>query len=96
MVWCAALEQIPHPANRPDQIDVALLHPGHLDHLIYIPQPDEPSWLLIFKAALNKSPVSHIINLVFLAKNTHGYSSAELMDICQRAMKLAICKSIGP
>ena len=29
--------------NRPDQIDSALLHPGRLDQLIYIPLPDEAS-----------------------------------------------------
>jgi transitional endoplasmic reticulum ATPase len=80
--------------NRPDQIDSALLHLGRLDQLIYIPLPDEPSRLSIFKATLNKSPVASNVNLAFLAKNTHGYSGADLTEICQRAAKLAICESI--
>src|ERR1700737_1151541 len=80
--------------NRPDQINSALLHPGRLDQIIYIPIPDEPSWLSIFKAALNKSPVAPDVNLVFLAKNTNGYLGADLTEICQRAMKLAIHESI--
>jgi transitional endoplasmic reticulum ATPase len=80
--------------NRPDQIDSALLRPGRLDQLIYIPLPDEASRLSILKAQLKKSPVSHDVNLSFLAKNTHGFSGADLTEICQRAAKLAIRQSI--
>jgi transitional endoplasmic reticulum ATPase len=80
--------------NRPDQIDSALLRPGRLDQLIYIPLPDEPSRIAILKAALRKSPVSPKVNLEFLAKNTHGFSGADLTEICQRAAKLAIRESI--
>jgi transitional endoplasmic reticulum ATPase len=81
--------------NRPDQIDSALLRPGRLDQLIYIPLPDEPSRLSILQATLRKSPVSPMVDLVFLAKNTHGFSGADLTEICQRAAKLAIRESIN-
>ena len=40
--------------NQPDQIDPALLRPGRLDQLIYIPLPDKPSRLSILKAYLNR------------------------------------------
>ncbi|KAF8702310.1 AAA ATPase family, partial [Rhizoctonia solani] len=80
--------------NRPDQIDSALLRPGRLDQLIYIPLPDEPSRVSILKAALRKSPVSPKVDLNFLAKSTHGFSGADLTEICQRAAKLAIRESI--
>ncbi|KAF6754607.1 P-loop containing nucleoside triphosphate hydrolase protein [Ephemerocybe angulata] len=81
--------------NRPDQIDTALLRPGRLDQLIYIPLPDEPSRLSILKAALKKSPVAPDVDLSFLAKNTHGFSGADLTEICQRAAKLAkVCEPI--
>jgi len=80
--------------NRPDQIDSALLRPGRLDQLIYIPLPDEPSRLSILKACLKKSPVAPEVNLDFLAKSTHGFSGADLTEICQRAAKLAIRESI--
>lgn len=80
--------------NRPDQIDSALLRPGRLDQLIYIPLPDEPSRLSILTAALRKSPVAPDVDLNFLAKNTHGFSGADLTEICQRAAKLAIRESI--
>jgi transitional endoplasmic reticulum ATPase len=80
--------------NRPDQIDPALLRPGRLDQLIYIPLPDEKSRLSILSAALRKSPVAPDVDLPFLAKNTHGFSGADLTEICQRAAKLAIRESI--
>ncbi|KAG1738958.1 P-loop containing nucleoside triphosphate hydrolase protein [Suillus lakei] len=80
--------------NRPDQIDSALLRPGRLDQLIYIPLPDEVSRLAILKAALKKSPLSQDVDLAFLAKQTHGFSGADLTEICQRAAKLAIRESI--
>jgi len=80
--------------NRPDQIDPALLRPGRLDQLIYIPLPDEPSRVSILQAALKKSPVAPDVDLNFLAKMTHGYSGADLTEICQRAAKLAIRESI--
>ena len=80
--------------NRPDQIDPALLRPGRLDQLIYIPLPDEPSRLSILNAALRKSPVAPDVDLNFLAKHTHGFSGADLTEICQRAAKLAIRQSI--
>ncbi|OBZ73727.1 Cell division control protein 48 [Grifola frondosa] len=71
--------------NRPDQIDPALLRPGRLDQLIYIPLPDEPSRLSILTAALRKSPVARDVDLAFLAKNTHGFSGADLTEICKGA-----------
>jgi transitional endoplasmic reticulum ATPase len=80
--------------NRPDQIDNALLRPGRLDQLIYIPLPDEVSRLSILTAALRKSPVHPEVDLNFLSKNTHGFSGADLTEICQRAAKNAIRESI--
>ncbi|CAO4365223.1 hypothetical protein L5515_014164 [Caenorhabditis briggsae] len=80
--------------NRPDIIDPAVLRPGRLDQLIYIPLPDEASRLQILKASLRKTPLSKDLDLTFLAKNTVGFSGADLTEICQRACKLAIRESI--
>jgi transitional endoplasmic reticulum ATPase len=80
--------------NRPDQIDAALLRPGRLDQLIYIPLPDENSRLLILKAALKKSPIADDVRLEYIAEHTKGFSGADLTEICQRAAKLAIRESI--
>ncbi|KAF9100220.1 AAA ATPase cdc48, partial [Mortierella sp. GBA35] len=80
--------------NRPDQIDGALLRPGRLDQLIYIPLPDEASRLAVLKSTLRKSPISTEIDLSHIAKSTHGFSGADLTEICQRACKLAIRENI--
>jgi len=80
--------------NRPDIIDSAILRPGRLDQLIYIPLPDEPSRISILRANLRKTPISQEVNLDYLAKVTHGFSGADLTEISQRACKLAIRESI--
>ena len=80
--------------NRPDIIDSALLRPGRLDQLIYIPLPDEPSRLSIFKANLRKSPIAVDVDMDTLARFTQGFSGADITEICQRACKYAIRESI--
>ena len=80
--------------NRPDIIDSALLRPGRLDQLIYIPLPDEASRLRIFQAALRKSPLAKEVDLEALARYTQGFSGADITEICQRASKYAIREDI--
>ncbi|OMO75783.1 hypothetical protein COLO4_25876 [Corchorus olitorius] len=80
--------------NRPDLIDPALLRPGRLDQLIYIPLPDEESRHQIFKACLRKSPHAKEVDLRALAKYTNGFSGADITEICQRACKYAIRENI--
>lgn len=80
--------------NRPDIIDPAILRPGRLDQLIYIPLPDERSRVQILKAALRRTPLAPDVDLIYLAKTTHGFSGADLTEICQRGCKLAIRESI--
>ncbi|GLT62252.1 hypothetical protein SLA2020_349020 [Shorea laevis] len=80
--------------NRPDIIDSALLRPGRLDQLIFIPLPDETSRLQIFKSCLRKSPVSIHVDFEALAKITEGFSGADITEICQRACKYAIREDI--
>merc|ERR1711981_126280 len=80
--------------NRPDIIDSAILRPGRLDQLIYIPLPDDQSRMSILKANLRKTPVGKQVDLSYLAKITKGFSGADLTEICQRACKLAIRENI--
>lgn len=44
--------------NRPDRIDKALLRPGRLDRIVYVPLPDEETRKEIFKIKFKKMPVS--------------------------------------
>jgi len=80
--------------NRPDQIDPALLRPGRLDQLIYVPLPDFEARLSILRAQLRKTPLEPGLELEDIAKNTHGFSGADLSFIVQRAAKFAIKESI--
>jgi transitional endoplasmic reticulum ATPase len=81
--------------NRPDIIDPAVLRPGRLDQLVYIPVPDEASRIGILKSALRKSPVAPDVDLVQIARATEGFSGADLTEICQRACKFTIREAIA-
>merc|ERR1712232_273644 len=80
--------------NRPDIIDTALMRPGRLDQLIYIPMPDYESRLSILRATLRKSPVSKEVDLEYLSAQTDKFTGADLTEICQSACKLAIREEI--
>jgi len=80
--------------NRPDILDPAIMRPGRLDQLVYIPLPDRKSRIQIFKATLRKSPLSKEIDIEALARATSGFSGADITEICQRACKFAIRESI--
>ncbi|KAK7199844.1 Transitional endoplasmic reticulum ATPase [Novymonas esmeraldas] len=81
--------------NRPDVLDPAIMRPGRLDQLIYIPLPDKASRVAIIKASFRKSPLASDIDVDQIAAATHGFSGADLSGICQRACKMAIRESIN-
>merc|ERR1712008_314329 len=80
--------------NRPDIIDGAILRPGRLDQLIYIPLPDEGSRKSILKSNLRKTPIAKTVDLEYIAKVTKGFSGADLTEICQRSVKMGIRENI--
>merc|ERR1711998_689006 len=81
--------------NRPEILDEALIRPGRLDQLIYIPLPDKVARVGIIKAVLRKSPVAPNVNLDFLADKCEGFSGADMTELCQRATKAAIREAIA-
>lgn len=80
--------------NRPDILDPAVIRPGRLDQLIYIPLPDLKSRQAIFEASLRKAPLAPGIDISVLARSTQGFSGADIAEICQSASKLAIREAI--
>jgi transitional endoplasmic reticulum ATPase len=80
--------------NRPDILDPAVIRPGRLDQLIYIPLPDLQSRLSIFKASMRKAPLDPEVDLEVLARSTNGFSGADIAEVCQQASKLAIREAI--
>tara|TARA_R110002050_G_scaffold293453_1_gene449970 strand:+ start:58 stop:444 length:387 start_codon:yes stop_codon:yes gene_type:complete len=68
--------------NRPDIIDPAIMRPGRLDKLVYIPLPDKESRISIFKANLRKAPVETDIDFKVLADATDGVYSKWNFSYC--------------
>lgn len=64
--------------NRPDVIDPALLRPGRLDRLVYVPPPDTPSRMEILRLSLARVPCASDVDREELAKRTEGFSGAEV------------------
>merc|ERR1712125_67262 len=81
--------------NRPELLDDALLRPGRLDQLIYIPLPDKPARQSVLESTLKKSPIAPNVSLSFMADLTDGFSGADLAEFCQRAAKAAIRDAIA-
>lgn len=76
--------------NRPDCLDSALLRPGRLDHIIYVPPPDQQARLCILKACTESMPLGADVCLEELAEKTKLYSGADLENLCKEAALLAL------
>jgi len=76
--------------NIPELLDSALMRPGRLDQLLYIPLPDSLARIACFKAQLRKCPVSTNVNFEKLAEWTEGFSGADIKGITERAVKEAV------
>mmetsp|Transcript_64799 Transcript_64799/g.173691 ORF Transcript_64799/g.173691 Transcript_64799/m.173691 type:complete len:800 (-) Transcript_64799:83-2482(-) len=81
--------------NRPELLDDAIMRPGRLDQLIYIPLPDEAARQGIFQAACKKSPIAPNVPMAFLAQLTAGFSGADIQNLCNVAAKAAIRDAIA-
>ncbi|XP_056269473.1 spermatogenesis-associated protein 5-like protein 1 isoform X2 [Pseudoliparis swirei] len=76
--------------NRPDCLDHALLRPGRLDHIIYVPPPDRQARVCILKLTTRSMPVAADVRLEQLAAQTELYSGADLEKLCKEAALLAL------
>ena len=77
--------------NRPDMLDPALMRPGRLDRILYVPPPDHPARLALFKKELAGKPLATNINYKQLADMAEGYSAADITAICN-AVAMAAAK----
>ncbi|XP_061526886.1 spermatogenesis-associated protein 5-like protein 1 [Phycodurus eques] len=76
--------------NRPDCLDSALLRPGRLDHVLYVPPPDQQARLAILKVRTKSMPLDPDVRLEELAAGTDLYSGADLENLCKEAALLAL------
>lgn len=76
--------------NRPDVLDDALLRPGRLDKIIYIPPPDQKGRLSILEICTKSMPIGSDVSLENLAAETCFFSGADLRNLCREAALLAL------
>ncbi|RVE74291.1 hypothetical protein OJAV_G00020520 [Oryzias javanicus] len=76
--------------NRPDCLDSALLRPGRMDHIIYVPPPDQQARLSILRVCTKRMPICADVCLEELAEKTELYSGADLENLCKEAALLAL------
>jgi len=81
--------------NRPDILDPAIMRPGRLDRLIYVPEPDEEGRLQIFKIHTKNMPLAKDVDLKRLARMTKGYSGADIESVCREAAIIALRRDIN-
>ncbi|XP_041917553.1 spermatogenesis-associated protein 5-like protein 1 [Alosa sapidissima] len=76
--------------NRPDALDSALMRPGRLDRIIYVPPPDYEARLAILRICTEKMPLDSDVSLEELASQTSLFSGADLENLCKEAALLTL------
>jgi len=75
--------------NIPHELDKALLRPGRLDKIIYMPLPDKKGREEIFKIHTKNMPLAEDVDFLKLAEKTERYSGADIQNICMEAARRA-------
>ena len=79
--------------NRSDVLDKALMRAGRFDRQIYVDLPDLREREEIFKVHLNPLKVNKQLDVSFLAKQTPGFSGADIANVCNESALIAARKS---
>ncbi len=75
--------------NRADILDIALIRAGRFDRQIYVDMPDLNERKDIFKVHLKPLKLDESVDVDFLAKQTPGFSGADIANICNEAALIA-------
>lgn len=79
--------------NRPDMLDPGLLRPGRFDKILLVGAPEEEGRLGILNIHTKNMPLARDVNLKDFAKNTPGYTGADLEALAREAAMLALRES---
>ena len=79
--------------NRADVLDKALIRPGRFDRQIYVDLPDLLERKEIFQVHLKPLKIDKTIDKNFLARQTPGFSGADIANVCNEAALIAARKS---
>lgn len=80
--------------NRPDMIDPALLRPGRLERLVYVPPPDSQGRADILRANAKNVPFADDVNLDEVADELWLYSAADCAALVREAALTAMRESL--
>lgn len=75
--------------NRADMLDKALLRAGRFDRQIYVDLPDLNDRKQIFKVHLRPIKIDDSVDIEFLARQTPGFSGADIANVCNEAALIA-------
>ena len=78
--------------NRADVLDKALMRAGRFDRQIYVDLPDLRERKEIFEVHLRPIKTAETLDLDFLAKQTPGFSGADIANVCNEAALIAARK----
>ncbi|MET8363283.1 AAA family ATPase [Micromonospora sp. NPDC005194] len=81
--------------NRPDLVDPALLRPGRLGRLVYVPPPDGPARAEILRAASRHVPLAPDVDLAALGAELSGFSAADCAAVVREAALAAMRESLA-
>ncbi len=79
--------------NRPDVLDPALLRPGRFDRQVIVDRPDLKGRTQILKVHAADKPIAKNVSLETIAKQTPGFTGADLANLLNEAALLAARKS---
>ena len=80
--------------NRPDVLDKALLRPGRFDRQIVVSSPDVKAREQILEVHSRKKKLAIDVDLKTIAKNTSGFSGADLENVLNEAALLAARRNL--
>jgi transitional endoplasmic reticulum ATPase len=80
--------------NRPDMLDTALLRPGRFDKILLVNVPEEEGRMQILKIHTGKMPLGKDVSLKEIAKETVGYTGADLESVVREAAYFALREDI--
>lgn len=75
--------------NRADMLDKALLRPGRFDRQIYVDLPELTDRMEIFQVHLRNIKVDGSLDIEQLARQTQGFSGADISNVCNEAALIA-------
>lgn len=75
--------------NRADMLDKALLRPGRFDRQIYVDLPELTDRVEIFNVHLRNLKVNSNLDVEQLARQTQGFSGADIANVCNEAALIA-------